>query len=229
MLERNPQAAATRRRRFSSLLAKNLRCSFGPQKPTCKTFKKRTPKKGWAILRFIEKHNLQTGILNVCIGVLATFLFPITQSWQEASTQRQFNLLLKKEEMISKFCHTISFTLTLMDHLRNCHIIMQCDKKSPYQSSCDKIISDGTMALSTSQETYESVCELSSVYFSKNVGDKLDAISKKIDRLFSMNIPQCQDDDSRYNTLLAEIRDNDYPAVVGMMKKEVVLSRTHFN
>ncbi len=84
------------------------------------------------------------------------------------------------------------------------------------------------MALSTSQETYESVCEISSVYFSKKVGGKLDIISKKIDRLFELDLPQCDGNDDEYMSMLADIRKNDYPAIVEMMREEVIVSRVNF-
>jgi hypothetical protein len=180
------------------------------------------------LLKIIKEYNLQTGLIQLILAILVTIFFPIIQTWQESNVQRKFNLLTKKEEMISKFCHTISFTLTIMDHLRSCHMLMQCDKKSPYNKSCDNLISEGTMALSTSQETYESVCEISSVYFSKKVGGKLDIISKKIDRLFELDLPQCDGNDDEYMSMLADIRKNDYPAIVEMMREEVIVSRVNF-
>lgn len=174
----------------------------------------------------IHRSNLIQGLLQLGVAVIISLVFPYVQESNRSINQQKAEIVKKQEEMLTKFCSSFSFTLTLNDEIRSCHERLKCNNMEFYGPSCEKVLSKGTLEFASKQDTFDAVCSVASVYYSQKIKDMLKQVNDDVTLILGTKLPKCGFDDSEYYSRVSKVTREEYPTIVEAMREEILMSQS---
>ncbi|QLA15259.1 hypothetical protein [Desulfolutivibrio sulfoxidireducens] len=175
----------------------------------------------------IHRSNLIQGILQVILALIIAIVFPLVQESARSKNQQLEDLLQKQENVLLKFCNSVTFAVSMSEDIRACHHRLKCNKMENYELYCKEILSYGNMALASNPETYEAVCRIATVYFSQELSEELDKFLNNMDRVIEWPVFECGQDTSEYDLVINNMINMAYPSIVDKMRGEIQMTRKH--
>lgn len=161
------------------------------------------------------------GILQVLLAIIVSCWFPVNLEYQKAVNAERADYLRKKEDIYTRFAASLSFTLTLNDEMRECHKVIICETDKYYEDRCKEIISKGGFEFAAMKDPVDVIGAVASLYYSRDVSQAIDNLGKKVLQLLDCKLKRCEERDDSYIGLYDEIVNNDYPAVMEMMRTDL--------